>query len=222
MNKYYLSANQFAEFANGTLATKKRIIKQQIIPNKFLVPWYQTARGAMKRYFKNIDNLTPLDEAIGLLTRKEKGTKRQEIDKKVSIEALNELKEFVFPKLLRNLEFEIVKPLEKVVEINNVNIIVAPDVVLKGTFNNKTIYGAIKVHICKSKPFDQKQSQYVANFIHKFLIKKVQTKNSIILPELCICLDIFGGRITTALKTSTKDNLEVKGICEEIKVLWAA
>ena len=222
MKNFYISVNQFAEFSSGTLATKKRILKQQVTPNKFLLPWYQTARGAMKRYFKNVNNSTPLDDAIEILMTRDADSKRKQIDKRVSIEALNELKSFAFPLLLRNIEFEIIKPAIKNVFINNVSIIVAPDVVLKATYNGEVIYGAIKIHICKTKPFDESQSVYVASLIRKYLEKAIPNGEGKVLPELCLCLDIFGGRITPASTKSSKLNSDIRTICEELKSLWAA
>lgn len=222
MENFFISVNQFAEFSKGTLATKKLIIKQQVTPNKFLLPWYQTARGAMKRYFKNVNNSTPLDQAIEILTTRTADSKRKQIDKRVSIQALNELKSFAFPSVLRNVEFEIIKPEVKSVFINNVNIIVAPDVVLKATNKGEVIYGAIKIHICKTKPFDENQSSYVASLILKYLEKAIPDNEGIVLPELCLCLDIFGGRITPASEKSKKLNSDIRNICEELKLLWAA
>ena len=222
MKNYYISVNQFAEFSSGTAATKKRIIKQQVNPNKFLLPWYQTARSAMKKYFKDVNNSTPLDNAIEILASRKNDSKRKQIDQRVSIEALNELKAFAFPTLLRDVEFEIIKPDIKNIVVNNVNIIVAPDVVLKAVYDGNVIYGAIKIHICKSKPFDENQSKYVAGLILKYLNNTISKADGIVLPELCLCLDIFGGRITPASVYTSKLNSEIRTICEELKFLWAA
>lgn len=222
MKNCYISVNQFAEFSGGTLATKKRIIKQQVTPNKFLLPWYQTARAAMKKYFKDINNTSSLDDAIELLLSRKADSKRKQIDKKVSIEALNELKSFAFPVLLKNIEFEIIKPPVKNILINNVNIIIAPDIVLKADYNGKIVYGAIKIHICKTKPFDENQCSYVSNLIYAYLEKEITKGNGTVIPELCLCLDIFGGRIMPASSKSLKLNVEIRNICDELKLLWAA
>lgn len=219
MLDYYISINQFAEFSSGTIAAKRRIIKQQKIPNKFLLPWYQAARAAMKKYFKDVNNLTPINEAIAILTSKKPESKRQQTDKKVSLEALEQLKMVAFPRVLRNVQFEIIKPIEKNIDINNVSIVVAPDVILKGKYRGEVIYGAIKIHICKTKPFDQNQSKHVANILYKYLLA-VSGKNGKILPELCLCLDIFSNRVMSASNFTQKDNSELKNICEEVKKLW--
>ena len=176
----------------------------------------------MKKYFKNVNNSTPLDDAIRLLLSRTPDSKRKQTDQKVSIEALNELKKFAFPALLRDVEFEIIKPEVKNILINSVNIIIAPDVVLKGEYRGNIIYGAVKIHICKTKPFDENQSRYVSNLIFKYLEKEVAKENGIVVPELCLCLDIFSGRIMPASSKSTRLNSDIRSICEELKMLWAA
>jgi hypothetical protein len=222
MMKYYISLNQFAEFSKGSIATKKRIIKQQQAPNKFLIQWYQTARSAIKKYLKDINNLTPIDKAIDQLLDKTVQSKRQQSDKTVSIEALQQLKTIAFPSIMKSVDFEIIKIDSKLVQLNGVNIIIAPDVIFKGYFYGQIIYGAVKIHICKYKPFDFGQTQYVSNLIYKYLNKQVPKSQGIVLPELCLCIDIFGGRVTSADAKSQKISTEIKMLCEELKMLWAA
>lgn len=222
MKQYQISVNQFAEFSKATFKGKKRILKQQLVANKLLVPWYQSARAAMKKYLKDVSNLTPINEAIDKLTTKTPSTKRQQDEKIASVAALNELKSFAFPKLLREVEFTILKPYRNYFTLNNLDIIVAPDVVLKGKYNGKIIVGAVKVHICKTKPFDDKQGKYVSNLIYRFLQKNITENEGEVLPELCLCIDIFSGRITPATEVTNKEKSEIKSICEEVKNMWAA
>lgn len=219
MKNYFISVNQFAEFSKSTIASKRRIIKQQQYPNKFLIPWYQKAKSAMKKYLVDINDATPIEEAILILQNKVPVNHRQTIDRRVSIEALNELKTFAFPKMLRDVEFEMLKPFQRTLSLNKINIKVAPDVILRGVYNGKVIYGAVKIHISKTKPFDERQSRFVSNLIYKFLQKEITEKDAVILPELCLCLDIFGGRITSAL-LSRGNSQQIKSICEELKKMW--
>ncbi|MBX9782775.1 MAG: hypothetical protein K2X48_05690 [Chitinophagaceae bacterium] len=59
MSKYFISTNQLAEYSQATEASKKRIIKQQKVPNKLLIPWYQKAKGAIKKFFSNTSDYAP-------------------------------------------------------------------------------------------------------------------------------------------------------------------
>ena len=220
MNNYKISINQLAEFSKATEASQKRIIKQQISPGKFLIPWYQQAKGIIKRYLINVNDSTILVKGIQLLDAKKTESKRQIIDKSVSIEAIKLLSKIRFPNYFYNFSFEIIKPESKSYELNNVSILVAPDLIFKTTINNKTIYGAIKIHICKSKPFDSKQSTYVSTILYKYLKKHIASTNDYVYKDLCICLDVFGERVTTAPLKNNLELIEIKKLCENIKTMW--
>ena len=56
--------------------------------------------------------------------------------------------------------------------------------------------------------------------MYQFLNKKVAKKGEIVLPELCICLDIFSGRLVQAPDNITNAVYNIKVICNEIKKLW--
>ena len=222
MNYYYISLNQFAEFSSAAISSKKRITGQQLNPNNFLLPWYRKARSAMKQYLKDLNNEAPVIEAVSLLANKIPDNRMQEIDRRVSIESLNQLKSFAFPEFLRDVEFEMIRPRTKNIRFDDVTIIVAPDVILKGYYNGKFIYGAIKIHICRSKTLDDRQSRRVSSLLSKYLNNEINKKEGIVLPEICLCLDIFGGRITSALSGSGKEDSEIKNICEELKLTWSS
>ncbi len=221
MHTYRLSVNQFASFIRATPKGKKRIIKQQLKVDPILISWYRTARAAMKKYCSDITNQTPLNVAIDKLIARESKTPLQLNDKRVSIQALQELKKIVLPSLLRHVEYEIIHPKEKSVNLNNVSIIVSPDVIIRGKYKGQAVVGAIKIHISKTRPFDHLQSTQVASILYRYLTKEVVGSGETVLPELCLCLDIFSGRITHATIPTPSDNRILKEICEEVKRLWA-
>lgn len=218
--KYHISINPFAEFSVSTLAAQKRIIKQQLTPNKLLIPWYQLAKSSLKRYFANVEVLTPINEAIEILSKKVPENKRQLTDKIVSIEALKKVSAMEKPKILSEIKYELIKSSFKDIEINDVNITIAPDVIIKGTYKGFTVYGAIKFHVSKSKPFDLNQASIVSTLLYKFLENKFSGPHERALPELCLCLDVFSERIVPAPKNLTKQLAVIKNICENIKQVW--
>lgn len=48
MALFTISLNQFIEASKATDKGKTRIVKQQIVVNKFLTPWYQLAKNRIK------------------------------------------------------------------------------------------------------------------------------------------------------------------------------
>lgn len=220
MSKYYISINQFAEFSNANESSKKRILKQQKNPNKLLIPWYQRAKGAIRKYFVDVNDYSVIDKAIQILTEKIPSNNRQKIDRQVSIEALEELKRVKLPSILQHLDYEVITAIEKNLLINNVDIKVSPEVIIRAKYKGEVIYGAIKIHISKGKPFNLNQATYVATTMYQFLKKNVILDGEKVLPELCLCLDIFSGRLVPAPENITSEILKIKIICNEIKELW--
>ena len=220
MSSYFISINQFAEFSVSSLASKKRILKQQISPNKFLIPWYQKAKGAIKKYLLNVNDSSPLESAIAQLELSVPKNSRQVIDKRVSIEAIEIVKGIKLPKLLSSLQIEAVSQAERAILLNGVNIKIAPDIILRGKYKGKIVYGAIKIHICKGAPFDLQQSKIVSGLLYKFLKKHIAKSDEIVMAELCLSLDVFSERVVPATEVSGKDMVIIKGVCEEVKNLW--
>lgn len=216
-----ISINQLAEFSTGTTATKRRIVNQQIKVDKRLVPWYQQAKSSIRIYLRNVSTYTAIDTGIEILRRKQPQTDRQKIDQKVSIEALEKIRSLKIPKILLAMDYEFIKPGVKTLTIEGVDIIIAPDAVIKANFKGKTVYGAVKIHISKGKPFDQSQAQCVATLLHKYLSTVVANKNEIVLPELCFCLDVFSDRVVGAAEKQGRVINEIKDYCLEVKRIWS-
>ncbi len=216
MRKSLISLNQLAEFSKATPKGKKRILDQQITPNKLLIPWYQSAKGSIKEYFKDVNDKTPLLNGINKLESKITNSKRQVIDKKVSIEALNKLKYLSLPKMLGTINYQLIKIDQKSLSIYGVEIKIAPDIIIKGRIGDVNVYGAIKLHLCKSKPFDVNQSKYVSTLLYKYLMNEVVKEGEKVIPELCFCLDIFSERIVGAPVDTRKEIADIKLLCLEI------
>jgi len=216
---YYISANQLAKFAKATIAGKKSIIRDQKKPNKFLIPWYQKAKGAIKKLFGNIDNHEPINDAIEYLKSKIPQNDRQRIDIRSSIDALLLMKQIKLPGVLNDMQYKLITTDSKGFTLNGVEVKVAPEIIIYGECQNKKVVGAVKVHICKGKPFDYDQCGYVSLMIYKYL-KTQFTDGSEVMPELCLCLDVFSKRVVCLPDNIEKINKELEQFCEEIKVLW--
>ena len=46
------------------------------------------------------------------------------------------------------------------------------------------------------------------------------SKDDVVLPELCLCLDVFNERLVPAQENPDKVIGEIQGLCDEIKLLW--
>jgi hypothetical protein len=222
MNQYQISSNQMAEFGSSKEKGKIRIIKQQLNPDAFRIPWYQLTKARIKKSIENKGSRTPILEAINILQARKPSTQRQISDKDVSIKALNKFLELELPEILNKTDYTIHRSKKKHTELFGVEVIVAPDVIFKANVDGKIVYGGMKVHISKSKPFDLQQSRIVASTIASFLKNEIANKDDIVLHEFCFCLDIFSGRSVSAKKDDQIVIDQVHQICDEIKQVWNA
>ena len=213
-----------AVFSEATLSKKKQILKQQVVPNKILIPWYQKAKAAIKIYFKNVRDHTPIYKAIDAIEKEAMPLKDwSKTNQQVSREALKKMMLIRLPRLLNNIEYEVVTVSARSIVIRGVEIKTAPEIIIMARINGDIVYGAVKIHISKSDPFNSQQAELVATVIYQFLKTKVAQPGEIVLPELCLCLDVFAGRIVGADKSHFPSIMDqVRSICREIIKLWAA
>lgn len=216
-NAYQISLNQLAVFPGLTEAGKRRVIAQQLQPDPFRIPWYQLPRGRLKKSIEQNGNLKPIYDGINALMKRKPENRRQETDRKVSIEALERYLSIKLPRLFKEVKFEIIKPGIKSLPISGLEVIVAPDLIVRGQLNGQIVVGAVKFHICKRKPFDLQESKRVASTIFRYLNKVFDKEEMTILPELCCCYDVFSDRIMTARDTDDHVVREVDSICNEIR-----
>ncbi len=218
---YVLSINQLAAFSKATEAGKRRIIKQQKQPNKFLVAWYQLPKARIKKTIANNCDLDPIFKGIEELRLRKPEKPRQILDRQVSIEALKRFVNIKLPKLLEDMPHDIIKKVpSKSIIIGGVEIIISPDVIYKLKLNDKVYIGAVKVHISKNNIFDNQQSRYISSLLYKYLKEVVALEGEEVLEELCLSIDVFGEKAIPTPYNLPKVLTDIEGICEEVKSIW--
>jgi hypothetical protein len=220
VGKYKVSVNQLAEFDGASEASKKRIVSQQRKPDAFRIPWYQLPKARIKKCIAQNGDLSPIHEAIGILQARKPSSKRQANDRDVSIEALTRFVTIKLPSIIRKTEFEVIRPKSRSVSVKDVDIIVAPEIVVRGTVNGKTVIGGVKIHISKNNPFDLKKSKAVATVVYKYLKDEVANEDDTVIPDLCFCLDVFDGRLVAAPDRVDSILRDIRAVCEEFKSVW--
>lgn len=223
MRGYNISLNQLADFSKSSEAQKKNIIKQQKTPNTFKTAWYQLAKARIKKAMANKGDIQPILEGIEVLKSKTLTKKRQISDRTVSLDAMQRFINFQIPSLLKDYDYKVLKKIEsKSIFIKGVEVIVSPDLIIEIEIDGKKYLGAVKTHISKGKKFDSRQQGYVASTIYKYLESEVAQNDHIVLPELCISIDVFGEGLVTSTKNINDKMKDIEIICEEVKQLWDA
>jgi hypothetical protein len=224
MKEYQISVNQFAEFTKGSEAKKKSIIRQQKNPPTVMVARYALAKARIKKAIERRGDINPILEGIEQLKSKKPETDWQVNDRKVSLEAMERFVRMKLPEILKDMDdFEILKKFEfKSFIFSGVNILVSPDVIVRGSINGKKYIGALKLHVSKSGAFDPEQSKYVATCIYNYLKSMVRDEDVIVLPQLCFSLDVFADTIISAPSNINYINIKIDEYCKQIIKLWDA
>lgn len=223
MGKYIISINQFADFSKGTDAKKRSIIKQQKTPNTFKMSYYQMPKARIKKSFENNGDVQPVLDGINELQKRVLTKPRQINDRTVSLEAMEKFLKMQIPKIFKDMDYEILKkPKIRTLEISGVDVIVSPDLIVKVEIDGVIHYGGVKIHIAKGSKFDSRQQRYVATAIHNYLETVVASEDEVVLPEMCLSVDVFGAGIISAPNDLESYIRDMEVICEEIKTLWFA
>jgi hypothetical protein len=220
MKKPHISINQFAEFSAATEKRKQAIIKNQLKPVKFLVPAYASAKGSIRQYLKNVNDLSPIYEGLKKQLAREATTKWQAQDKRVSIEALQKFIELKIAKLFKGIKYEVVKPEIKLITMSDVDISISPEIIVRIFIDDKVIYGGVKVHISKTKPFTLKQCSYSATLLIEYIKNNIALKKEIVDPKLCFSVDVFSGRVVPASEQYIDQLKEIKSLLTQVKQIW--
>lgn len=219
-NYYSISINPLAEFIKATDSRKKRIIEQQKNPSPIIVNWYQLAKSRMKKFMIDNANYETIEDAILTLKNKKGLNQRQSIDRQVSLEALERFIKLKIPNVLQEKDIEFYKFGNKSIIYQNIEITVSPDVIFSIKRNGVKHFGAIKLRVSKTRPFDNDQQNLIACTIYEYLKCNIDDENFVIEPDLCLSLDVFGNGFK-ALNANSKDSLiNYKTYFDEIKKIW--
>jgi hypothetical protein len=156
---------------------------------------------------------------VMVLQKRQPKTNFAQSDIKNSIEALRFFLDLKFPEMKNLISCHFYKSDKKSFELLGVNIIVAPDLILRYNKNGINYIGGIKFHISKDKTFSYDGAQVAAYGIMSLLSKEVAVDEEIVDPTLCLSIDVFGQRVMNALSLKSDIPERVENACTEIKAI---
>ncbi len=220
MSKPRLSLNQFTKFSIASEARKLSIIKDQLKPSKFMTQRYVSAKSSIRKFLIEGSDLNQIYEGIEKQIKRETKTDWQKNDRQVSIEALQKIVKIKVVRALKGIKFEVIKPEIKLIAINDVDITVSPELIIKMFVNGKIIYGGAKLHIAKTKPFTLKQCSYASTLLCEYIKTNIAKPGEIVDPKLCLFIDVFSERIVPASEEYVEELNEIRDLCLEVKKIW--
>ncbi|WP_298157161.1 hypothetical protein [Flavobacterium sp.] len=221
MAEYKISINQLASFSTSSEYKKRAIVKQQKTPPKVLVARYGLAKARIRKAIANYGNIQPILEGIEELKSRTPEKPFDINNKIVSIEAMERFIKMKLPVFLQDNVYEVLKkPKINSFHVSDVEIIVSADLIIKVFIDGQPFLGGVKIHISKGDPFDTHRSKYVTTCLYQYLDLIFESSGEIVLPELCLSVDVFADSITSAPKKLEKVLEDIEMICLEIKKIW--
>ncbi len=221
MPDYKISINQLATFSNSTDSKKKSIVRQQKNPPKVLVARYGLAKARIRKAIANYGNIQPILDGIQELKERNPETPFAISDKEVSIQAMERFIKMKLPAFLNDNVYEVLKkPKINSFVIADVEIIVSADLIIKVFIEGQAFLGGVKIHIAKGDIFDRGQAKYVSTCLYQYLDLMFENTGIVVLPELCLSVDVFAETFFTAPTKIEKTLEDIETMCLEIKRIW--
>ncbi|UPT71867.1 MAG: hypothetical protein M0D53_06075 [Flavobacterium sp. JAD_PAG50586_2] len=221
MPEYKISVNQLASFSISSDNKKRSIVKQQKNPPKVLIARYGLAKARIRKAIANYGNIQPILDGIQELKNKNPETPLAIVDKAVSIEALERFIKMKLPSFLQDNIYEILKkPKINSFIVSEVEIIVSADLIIKVFIDGQAFLGGVKIHIAKGNVFDREQAKYVSTCLYQYLDLMFENTGIVVLPELCLSVDVFAETFFTAPTEIEKTLEDIETMCIEIKRIW--
>lgn len=121
MQEIEISINPFAEYLEATELRRISIIKEQMIPDKRRLPYYQLAKAKIKSSIIDNANYAIINDSIRILKERKPIKNWQIADKKNSMLALEHFKNMILPKKIIMEQFEEVSTTFKHLNLYGIN-----------------------------------------------------------------------------------------------------
>ncbi|PKQ60817.1 hypothetical protein BZG01_20340 [Labilibaculum manganireducens] len=217
----YLSLNMIGEYSEATKARKRSIISNQKKPKKFIFARYSSAKSAIKNFFAQ-DEFEPLcvKAKINELAKKVCSTDFQVNNRNCQIQALESFLTTNLDSSLKKFTFERFRSKLKSISIHGLTIGISPDLVIRGEINGQKVVGAIKLHFSKSGVFKGSAGRVAATGLYRFMNDIVATEREVVIPSLCIVLDVFEQKTYQAPENIDFYMKKFINACDEIMDIW--
>jgi hypothetical protein len=219
-----ISVNKLGEYLVATAARRRQILIDQKRPSDFKVIRYTDAQRAIVDYLVNWRaDPDVLSRHLSRLANWSQGPQDSEYDVqknracREAIEAFARVADILG---LGGVEMNAGNSDCPKLNKAGVEVSVRPELILRGADRTGDRFvGALKLHISKSFPLNEKAGEYVATILHEFS-ESYLAAGSPCLHRHCYVLDVFAGKLYTAPKCFTRRRSDVLAACAEIALVW--
>ena len=216
-----ISVNKLGEYMVArSPARRRRIILDQHQPATFITSRYSAARKAIADFL--IDQDHPKLAAAAVQLRDERGgTDHAHETRQLCADAINSFIDMAPALAIDGVTYSAAPQRPHKLVMAEVEVSVAPDVMLVGTVRRRNLGGALKLYFAKGndKLLLEDGSRYVATAIHEWLAGHPHGGHA---PHAAYCLsvDVFRGRVTAAPTARIRRLDDLRAACEEIAAGW--
>jgi hypothetical protein len=219
-NKPRISVNKLAEFINAKAARQRQILRDQKFPTEFKGMYYKEAAESIAVCIaSNLENTSIIERTIALLEQQSPdkiGTQRRI---QSNIDALESFEAMLDEIDLKGAEPSLGDHAPPKLTIQNVEVSVRPDIILKGVGKAKQpLIGAVKFHFPRTFPLDD-SAGYVSALLQEYA-KTYLAGDGDAHGPYCPVLDIGSRKLHAGAKSTLARMKDIQAACRNIIALW--
>ncbi len=216
-----ISVNKLAEFITAKAPRQRQILRDQKFPQDFKGMYYREATDAISTCIaSNLENTSVLFRAIAVLEQQapEKiGTQRRLAANVDALETFESMLDIIDLKGGSPSLGEHAPPRLK---IQNVEISVRPDVILKGLGKkDASLIGAMKLHFPRNFALDEDAGGFVSAILQEYG-RTYLTGDGEIHGPYCMVIDVGSKNVWPGVKATANRMKEIVANCRNIAALW--
>jgi hypothetical protein len=215
-----ISVNKLGEYMTATPLRRRRIVRDQKQPKGFILPRYNEAQDAIRKYLsgRKQDAGLLLSE-IERLSEAPSATEWESSRKRLASEAMQSFLEMADEIDLDGLRATLGGNDQPRLSIGGLEVSVRPEILLTGIDRHgRPTAGALKLYFSKTSPLTEDSAAYIATAVHAFVEAHMRPAHA--EPRNCRVIDVFGQRVYTAPRASARRRSDLAAACEEIARAW--
>jgi hypothetical protein len=217
-----ISVNKLAEFMTAKAARQRQILRDQKYPTDFKGMYYKEAGEAIAQSVaSNLENFDSIDRAIRILeqtTTTKIGTQRR-LD--FNIDALETFRSMVDSVDLKGSTPSLAPTTAPRLTIQNVEISVRPEIILRAEGRTGPLVGAVKLHFPRTFSISEDSSGYLSAVLQEWCKTHMADDGAVSGPH-CFVIDIGASKQCLGVKSTAARMREVAAVCQNIAALWPA
>jgi hypothetical protein len=215
-----ISVNKLGEYMTATPLRRRRIVQDQKRPKGFILPRYNEAQDAITKYLiGGKQDAGLLLSEIARLNLAPSATEWESSRKRLASEAMQSFLAMSEEIDLDGLGATLGGNSQPRLSIGGLEISVRPEILLSGTDRHgRPTAGALKLYFSKTNPLTQDSAGYIATAVHAFVEAHMQPAHAD--ARNCRVIDVFGQKVYTAPRGSSRRRGDLAAACEEIARAW--